>query len=32
MHLAGADEVFTLGGVQAVDAIVDGTETISKST
>ncbi|CAO2653583.1 Nn.00g029940.m01.CDS01 [Neocucurbitaria sp. VM-36] len=30
MHLAGADEIFILGGVQAVAAMAVGTETISK--
>ena len=29
-HLAGADEIFLLGGVQAVAAMAIGTETISK--
>lgn len=28
MHLAGADEIFTLGGVQAVGALAIGTESI----
>ena len=28
MHLAGADEIFTLGGVQAVGAMAIGTESI----
>src|SRR5688500_5197845 len=30
MHLAGADEIFLLGGVQAVAAMSVGTETIGK--
>jgi histidinol dehydrogenase len=30
MHLAGADEIFLLGGVQAVAAMAVGTETVSK--
>jgi sulfopropanediol 3-dehydrogenase len=30
MHLAGADEIFLLGGVQAVAAMAVGTETIGK--
>ncbi|GAB1207390.1 hypothetical protein APSETT445_006106 [Aspergillus pseudonomiae] len=30
MHLAGADEIFLLGGVQAVAAMAVGTETIRK--
>ena len=30
MHLAGADEVFLLGGVQAVAAMALGTETVGK--
>lgn len=30
MHLAGADEIFILGGVQAVAAMAVGTETIGK--
>lgn len=30
MHLAGADEIFILGGVQAVAAMAVGTETIKK--
>jgi histidinol dehydrogenase len=30
MHLAGADEIFILGGVQAVVAMAVGTETIKK--
>lgn len=30
MHLAGADEIFLLGGVQAVAAMSVGTETIRK--
>lgn len=30
MHLAGADEIYLLGGVQAVTAMALGTETISK--
>ncbi|MGY1621574.1 histidinol dehydrogenase [Geodermatophilus sp. SYSU D00965] len=30
MHLAGADEIFLLGGVQAVAAMALGTETIGK--
>lgn len=30
MHLAGADEIFILGGVQAVAAMALGTETIRK--
>jgi sulfopropanediol 3-dehydrogenase len=30
MHLAGADEIFLLGGVQAVTAMALGTETIGK--
>lgn len=30
MHLAGADEIFLLGGVQAVAAMSIGTETIGK--
>jgi sulfopropanediol 3-dehydrogenase len=30
MHLAGADEVFLLGGVQAVAAMALGTQTIGK--
>lgn len=29
MHLAGADEIFCLGGVQAIAAMAVGTETIS---
>jgi len=29
MHLAGADEIFILGGVQAVTAMAVGTETIA---
>jgi sulfopropanediol 3-dehydrogenase len=29
MHLAGADEIFVLGGVQAVAALALGTETIA---
>lgn len=29
MHLAGADEIYTLGGVQAVAAMAIGTETIA---
>ena len=29
MHLGGADEIYTLGGVQAVAAMALGTETIS---
>lgn len=29
MHLAGADEIYVLGGVQAVAALALGTETIS---
>ena len=29
MHLAGADEVFVLGGVQAIAALALGTETIA---
>ena len=28
MHLAGADEIYALGGVQAVDAMAVGTQTI----
>lgn len=30
MHLAGADEIFILGGIQAVAAMAVGTETIPK--
>lgn len=30
MHLAGADEIYILGGTQAVAAMARGTETISK--
>lgn len=30
MHLAGADEIFLVGGVQAVAAMAVGTETIKK--
>jgi sulfopropanediol 3-dehydrogenase len=30
MHLAGADEIFLLGGVQAVTAMALGTETFTK--
>jgi sulfopropanediol 3-dehydrogenase len=30
MHLAGADEIYLLGGVQAVTALALGTETIAK--
>ena len=30
MHLAGADEIYLLGGVQAVAAMAVGTETIGK--
>ncbi len=30
MHFAGADEIFILGGVQAVAAMAVGTETIRK--
>ncbi|KAJ9637399.1 hypothetical protein H2204_004823 [Knufia peltigerae] len=30
MHLAGADEIFILGGVQAIAAMSLGTETIAK--
>jgi histidinol dehydrogenase len=30
LHLAGADEIFILGGVQAVAAMAVGTETIKK--
>lgn len=30
MHLAGADEIFLLGGVQAIAAMAVGTETITK--
>lgn len=30
MHLAGADEIFILGGVQAIAAMAVGTETIHK--
>lgn len=30
MHLAGADEIFILGGVQAIAAMSVGTETIAK--
>lgn len=30
MHLAGADEIFVLGGIQAVAGMAVGTETISK--
>ncbi|KAF7548132.1 hypothetical protein G7Z17_g7279 [Cylindrodendrum hubeiense] len=30
MHLAGADEIFILGGIQAVAAMAVGTETIRK--
>ena len=29
MHLAGADEIYCLGGIQAVGAMALGTETIS---
>src|SRR4029078_8188271 len=29
MHLAGADEIYVLGGVQAVAAMALGTETIA---
>lgn len=31
MHLAGADQIFLLGGVQAVAAMAVGTETIPKA-
>ena len=31
MHLAGADQIFTLGGVQAVAAMAVGAETIVKA-
>jgi histidinol dehydrogenase len=30
MHLAGADEIYVLGGVQAVAAMAVGTQTIPK--
>lgn len=30
MHLAGADEIFLLGGVQAIAAMAVGTETVPK--
>lgn len=30
MHLAGADDIFVLGGIQAVAAMAIGTETIGK--
>ncbi|WP_433136218.1 histidinol dehydrogenase [Actinomadura nitritigenes] len=30
MHMAGADEIYMLGGVQAVAALAIGTETISR--
>lgn len=30
MHLAGADEIFILGGVQAIAAMATGTESIKK--
>jgi sulfopropanediol 3-dehydrogenase len=30
MHLAGADEIYLLGGVQAVSALAVGTETIGR--
>ncbi|MBE7191728.1 histidinol dehydrogenase [Gordonia polyisoprenivorans] len=30
MHLAGADEIYLLGGVQAVGALAAGTETIER--
>ena len=30
MHLAGADDIFLLGGVQAIAAMAKGTETIPK--
>ncbi|MET8795839.1 histidinol dehydrogenase [Nocardia sp. NPDC004568] len=30
MHLAGADEIYLLGGVQAVGALARGTETIDR--
>lgn len=30
MHLAGADEIFVLGGVQAIAAMAIGTETVAK--
>ncbi|KAI1057543.1 hypothetical protein LB505_010436 [Fusarium chuoi] len=30
MHLAGADEIFILGGIQAVAAMAIGTETVPK--
>lgn len=30
MHLAGADEIFILGGIQAIAAMAIGTETIRK--
>lgn len=30
MHLAGADEIFILGGVQAIGAMALGTETVRK--
>src|SRR4051812_29016781 len=29
MHLAGADEIYVLGGIQAVAALALGTETIA---
>ena len=32
MNLAGADEIYVLGGVQAVAAMALGTETIGRST
>ena len=32
MHLAGADEIYVLGGVQAVAALALGTESIARST
>ncbi|MGW0006251.1 histidinol dehydrogenase [Nocardia grenadensis] len=31
MHLAGADEIYLLGGVQAVGALARGTETIDRA-
>jgi sulfopropanediol 3-dehydrogenase len=29
MHMAGADEIYTLGGVQAIAAMAVGTESIA---
>ena len=31
MHLAGADEIYILGGIQAVSAMAVGTETLPAS-